>query len=209
MIDVYNINKVEIYYHKKQLTCRKNEEETKTEADAAEISLHKGDLLQHGLLTNINQTIMSPVIDTHVDIIETEEFDTNFALIYELMGPTQTGIYDKKRSLYYVEYNGLWLAFALENDPGSNELPVDLPNESSPLLKRMIVFSGDNIENVVLPPLIQSLTYFEPIVVYVCLFCSFPFIYLLFCKRFILHFFCASTCAFEVICKKGDSVCLL
>ena len=92
----------------------------------------------------------------------------NFACIYNIMGLTHPGVYDDKRKQYYVEYNGLWLAFLLDYDPGPSSLPVDLDDGTSPILNRLIVYFGKNIASATLPPLGPTSNplyacYFEPI----------------------------------------------
>ena len=135
LIDVYDLTKISIYYHK-QLLCAppSNPSSPTTDTQSSDTKKDKKNK------ANI-------------------ENENTFARIYNIMGLTHPGYYDNKRGLYYVEYEGLWLSFILKYDPGPSSLPVDLNDGSSPILNRLIVFYGKNgFLSHTLPPLGEQLS---------------------------------------------------
>ena len=152
LIDVYDLNKISIYYDKLLLT----ESTLNTKSKINSISDDEFDDIQDDVSDHGNNN----------NDINNNNNKNTFRQIYNVMGPTYPGYYDKNKCLYYVEYPGLWLAFELKYDPGNSELPVELDDGTSPLLKRLIVYYGDNIINSSLPPLIKTKIYYEPVYIY-------------------------------------------
>jgi hypothetical protein len=81
-----------------------------------------------------------------------------FLLVYDLFGPTYPGHYDFERKAYFLEYNGLSFLFPIPDEytsryiKGTDELPLELPDGTTPATTRLFVFSGSSVEKCQLVP---------------------------------------------------------
>eukprot|EP00936_MAST-01D_sp_MAST-1D-sp1_P001674 g1674.t1 len=92
-----------------------------------------------------------------------------FQHIYELFGPTFAGSYDEQYDAYILTYNGVSVLFPIPEryrsryDGGGTELPLELPDGTTPAASRIILFHGKSVEHAQLPPLPPDAPYFEPV----------------------------------------------
>ena len=173
LIDVYDLTKISIYYHKQLLTAPPNLSQQQSSSSSTSPKSPIDNESNPNSNNNINKPIMndeqrsnskSKSKSKHKNKPKSKnkinENENTFARIYNIMGLTHPGYYDNKRGLYYVEYEGLWLSFILNTDPGTSSLPVDLSDGTSPILNRLIVFYGKNgnFLSHTLPPLGEELS---------------------------------------------------
>jgi len=94
----------------------------------------------------------------------------SFRSLYRVFGLTFPGSFDQKRCQYLLQYPGLCFVFALpkgfQDNQNAVELPLDLPDGSSPPVARLFIHSGSNVNQLSLPALKDHTHYFEPVHVY-------------------------------------------
>lgn len=92
-----------------------------------------------------------------------------FQHIYELFGPTFAGRYDERYGAYILTYNGVSILFPIPErfrsryDGSGTELPLELPDGTTPAASRIMLFHGKSVEAAQLPPLPPNAPYFEPV----------------------------------------------
>lgn len=90
-----------------------------------------------------------------------EDYVSSFIKVYRLFGPTYPGKYDPEVEHYVIKYQGLCIMFRIpqqfaETYEINDELPIELPDGSSPTLARLFVYSGFDLNVPVLPPLQET-----------------------------------------------------
>ncbi|RIA92291.1 hypothetical protein C1645_765441 [Glomus cerebriforme] len=85
----------------------------------------------------------------------------SFLSIYKIFGPTYPGELDGEKKEYTLNYPGVSFVFPIPEEYissyiSSSDLPMELPNGTSPLLSRLYTFHGPNFRNSVAPPLHKS-----------------------------------------------------
>ncbi|RIB26842.1 hypothetical protein C2G38_2162196 [Gigaspora rosea] len=84
-----------------------------------------------------------------------------FLSIYKIFGPTYPGELDKKKNEYTLNYPGVSFVFPIPEEHislfvSSTDLPLELPDGTSPLLSRLHTYHGANFRNVTVPPLLRN-----------------------------------------------------
>jgi len=87
-----------------------------------------------------------------------------FLLIYELFGPTYPGQYDKSKQAYFLKYPGLSFLFPIPEEfrdlydgtGNNNEVPLEMPDGTTPAATRFFVYTGPSAELSTLPPLCED-----------------------------------------------------
>jgi len=100
------------------------------------------------------------------------EVTATFNLIYQLFGPSFPGDYNNELHSYFLHYPGLSFQFPIPAKFQSlyaNDLPLEFPDGTTPVIKRVFVYGGVDMKSPVPPPLndLQFPYYFEPIRVHV------------------------------------------
>ncbi|RGB28930.1 hypothetical protein C1646_714696 [Rhizophagus diaphanus] len=85
-----------------------------------------------------------------------------FLSIYKIFGPTYPGELDEEKKEYTLNYPGISFVFPIPEKHissyvSSSDLPMELPDGTSPLLTRLYTFHGPNFRNAVAPPLHKSI----------------------------------------------------
>jgi len=94
-----------------------------------------------------------------------------FATIYKRFGPSTPGTYISEQHLYFLHYKGVSFIFPVSPQYDSryanskNEIPLELPDGNSPVVSKIIVYSGDDYNQPQLPPISESSTYLEKVIV--------------------------------------------
>jgi len=94
------------------------------------------------------------------------DVDPTFAIIYRRFGPSTPGNYDPNNHLYSLHYKGVSFVFPVDKEyhskyVNSNEIPLELPNGVSPVTKTIVIYSGDNHTDPILPPIAESSFYLD------------------------------------------------
>ncbi|EFC43326.1 predicted protein [Naegleria gruberi] len=99
--------------------------------------------------------------------------DASFVNIYNVFGPTYPGEFDTKSNTYKLTYPGLTFVFPippmfshLYSD--GKELPIEFPNNTTPIATTIYLFHGHDLAKPKLPPVKSESTpdsYYEPIIV--------------------------------------------
>ncbi|KAG9299643.1 hypothetical protein G9A89_020814 [Geosiphon pyriformis] len=84
-----------------------------------------------------------------------------FLLIYKIFGPTYPGEFDRGKEEYTLNYPGVSFVFPIPEEhislfTTSSDLPLELPDGTSPLLSHLYIFHGANFRSAVAPPLIRN-----------------------------------------------------
>ncbi|CAI2171113.1 2419_t:CDS:10 [Funneliformis geosporum] len=87
-----------------------------------------------------------------------------FLSIYKIFGPTYPGELDSKKKEYTLNYPGISFVFPIPEEhisfytssSGMTDLPMELPDGTSPLLSRLYTFHGSSFQNAIAPPLHRS-----------------------------------------------------
>lgn len=90
-----------------------------------------------------------------------EGYLSSFIKVYRLFGPTYPGKYDPEVGFYVIKYQGLCIMFSIPEEFSeiyeiNDELPIELPDGTSPSLERLFVYSGFDVNFPVLPQLNES-----------------------------------------------------
>ncbi|CAG8695122.1 8248_t:CDS:1 [Acaulospora morrowiae] len=84
-----------------------------------------------------------------------------FLSIYKIFGPTYPGELDKTRKEYTLNYPGVSFVFPIPEEHislyiSSTDLPLELPDGTSPLLSRLYAFHGSSFRTANVPSLARS-----------------------------------------------------
>eukprot|EP01029_Cantina_marsupialis_P017900 TRINITY_DN4042_c0_g1_i2.p1 TRINITY_DN4042_c0_g1~~TRINITY_DN4042_c0_g1_i2.p1 ORF type:complete len:394 (-),score=55.08 TRINITY_DN4042_c0_g1_i2:33-1214(-) len=96
---------------------------------------------------------------------------STFLLVYELFGPTFPGTWDPESKQYFLHYRGISFCFSIperyrELYVGPHEdIPLQLPDGSTPRTQRVLIYGGTDLKNPILPPIPKASFFFEPILV--------------------------------------------
>lgn len=80
-------------------------------------------------------------------IFNQEDHTATFVDIYSKFGPSYPGDFNLEKSIYHLHYPGLSFSFRIPTAfkslyQSSTELPVELPDGSTPLVEKIFVYSG-------------------------------------------------------------------
>jgi len=80
-----------------------------------------------------------------------ETLQHGFADVYRLMGPTHKGKYKREQREYILEYPGVAYVFQIpkkwqDESTWPSEIPVEFQDETTPQLKRILVYEGRSLE---------------------------------------------------------------
>ncbi|GBG33604.1 UPF0183 protein CG7083 [Hondaea fermentalgiana] len=95
---------------------------------------------------------------------------SKFINLYKVFGPTYPGTLDSYNGLYFLRYTGICLMFPIPVEfqhlfhSESKELPLELPNGSSPLVHRLMIFAGNDerAPELVAKPRAQDMAMLRP-----------------------------------------------
>lgn len=86
-----------------------------------------------------------------------------FLLIYELFGPTYPGHYNRQYDAYFLDYRGLCLLFPIPEEfrhlyqkDGDNDVPLELPDGTTPAATRFFIYHGTSVLEPTLPSAVAS-----------------------------------------------------
>ncbi|CAG8491376.1 5506_t:CDS:10 [Ambispora leptoticha] len=101
------------------------------------------------------------VRNNEVKCVCSDKVVPNFLLIYEIFGPTYPGEFDPDKKEYTLNYPGVSFVFPIPEEhlsliKSSEDLPVELPDGTSPLLSHLYIYQGANFRSAVSPPLIRG-----------------------------------------------------
>ena len=101
-----------------------------------------------------------------------DSYVESFIKVYGLFGPTYPGKYDPEFEHYVIKYQGLCIMFHIPEEFSemyeiNDELPIELPNGTSPSLSRLFVYSGFDVNVPVLPPLKDEVASGQPTRVFI------------------------------------------
>jgi len=104
-----------------------------------------------------------------------------FLLVYELLGPTYPGSFDATHAAYFLSYSGICFLFpipeafqhlysaSVQRDPadpadhGINDVPLELPDGTTPAVTRLFVYNGPSVHQPFLPsPLLNGVSAASP-----------------------------------------------
>eukprot|EP01103_Thecamoeba_quadrilineata_P012684 TRINITY_DN3325_c0_g1_i1.p1 TRINITY_DN3325_c0_g1~~TRINITY_DN3325_c0_g1_i1.p1 ORF type:complete len:376 (-),score=48.56 TRINITY_DN3325_c0_g1_i1:128-1255(-) len=98
--------------------------------------------------------------------------EPTFAIIYKRFGPSTPGNYNSEKHLYFLHYKGVSFIFPVDSKydsryANSNEIPLELPDGGSPIANRIVVYSGEDFNQPLLPHINESSNYLEKVQVIV------------------------------------------
>ena len=92
-----------------------------------------------------------------------------FDRIYQLFGPTFPG--SMKDIHYLLNYPGLTFTFEIPEkyrklyEGTTQEIPIELPDGSTPISNFMIIYRGKDFNHMILPPLKDNNFYYEEVLI--------------------------------------------
>lgn len=83
--------------------------------------------------------------------------DSTFIRVYDLFGPTFPGKLDAGRGDYFLHYRGLSFTFHIPQEyrslyGSSNDMPLELPDHTTPVASRVFIYSGSDLLRPEMPP---------------------------------------------------------
>ncbi|KAG2391791.1 hypothetical protein C9374_013276 [Naegleria lovaniensis] len=87
--------------------------------------------------------------------------DASFVNIYNVFGPTYPGEFDTKSNTYILTYPGLTFVFPIPTMyahlyKDGQEMPIEFPNNTTPIATTIYLFHGHDLKNPKLPPVKPS-----------------------------------------------------
>eukprot|EP00761_Pharyngomonas_kirbyi_P000534 gb/GECH01000534.1/.p1 GENE.gb/GECH01000534.1/~~gb/GECH01000534.1/.p1 ORF type:complete len:437 (+),score=111.86 gb/GECH01000534.1/:1-1311(+) len=94
-----------------------------------------------------------------------------FVQVYQLFGPTYPGKFQQSSRTYHLHYSGVTFLFPIPSkyereyaaSSDSDEIPMELPDGTTPVARSMRVFYGKDPDHLQLPSIPKESIYLEPI----------------------------------------------